>query len=151
MTLNGRRTAPIAAGGLDMVPRAHRDRRNTPVTAKNLACRAPSAPGSAPGGDPNTERLFEQLPSRVSLTKRLYGVAKIQRVNSLEKREKTTFFAKKEIHSLDFWGTFPGAFPGQVRERTPISCILCPGKSTDDRYSPTSLIGEAVKLKGRIL
>ena len=50
-------------------------------------------------------------------TKRLYSVARIQRVNSLEKREKTIFFAKKDIHSLDFWGTFPEAFPGQLRER----------------------------------
>ena len=40
MSLDARRTGPIAAVGLDMVPRAHRVQKNTPVHVKNPPCRA---------------------------------------------------------------------------------------------------------------
>ena len=40
MSLDARRTGPIAAVGIDMVPRAHRVQKNTPVHVKNPPCRA---------------------------------------------------------------------------------------------------------------
>ena len=52
MSPDGRRTGPISARSLDMVTRAHRGRTNTPVHAKNLACRAVASARVVSGWDP---------------------------------------------------------------------------------------------------